>query len=237
MQLGTVAQLYRYPVKSTVGQPLRVAPVCSCGLLHDREWAAYTADGGIASGKRTLRFRPVAGLMQWRSHAGDEDSVPWLLSPAGDRYRVDDPAAAEALTRAFDQPLTLRRETTIRHHDESGVHLVSTCSIAGIEALLGARVDRRRLRPNIVLDTGRVPRWLEDDWVGASVAVGADVVLRLPAGMTRCVMLDQAQAGVAAGPAALRTLGRDHDLILGVQAAVIEPSIIRVGDAAMLVRQ
>lgn len=232
--IGTVARLYRYPVKSTAGQAVTAAPLGSRGLLHDREWAAYTPDGGIGSGKRTRRFRPVAGLMQWRSEAADEDRVPWLISPQGDRYRVDDPAASQALTHALGQPLTLRRETTIPHHDEASVHLITTCSIASTEALLGGTVDNRRVRPNIVLDTGPEPTWLEDDWAGASITIGAHAMLRIGPGMTRCVMLDQPQVGVRAEPAALQILGRAHNLILGVQAGVTHPGVIRAGDPAVL---
>ncbi|MBT2587161.1 MOSC N-terminal beta barrel domain-containing protein [Arthrobacter sp. ISL-95] len=56
-----IRALYRYPVKSTSGQTLSYANVTEGGLEHDRKWAIYTEDGGIASGKRTRRFRPVPG--------------------------------------------------------------------------------------------------------------------------------------------------------------------------------
>jgi uncharacterized protein YcbX len=230
MPVGRVDALYRYPVKSTGGEALRTATVTTRGIRHDRRWAAYTEDGGIASGKRTRRFRPVIGLMRWTSTIEEDGDVPVLTSPDGVRYRVDDPAASEALSEAFGQRLTLRAETAIRHHDESPLHLVTTSSLAAVENLVGAAVDPRRLRSNIVVDTGTEPAFVEDDWVGAELRVGAEVVLNIGPGMPRCVMVDQAQAGVVADPKALKSLGDHHRTELGVQAYVRLTGVLEIGD-------
>ena len=232
--VGTVRTLYRYPVKSTAGQALRTATVTAEGLRHDRRWAAYTDDGGIASGKRTRRFRAVAGLMGWSSSAQEDDDVPVLVSPNGVRYRADDPAASEALTAAFGQRLTLTPETVTQHHDESPVHLLTTSSLAAVERLLGATVDARRFRPNIIIDTGDRPVFVDDHWTGAELAVGDEVVLQLGAGMPRCVMVDQRQTEVATEPQVLKLLGAHHGLILGLQACVARDGRVRAGDVVTL---
>jgi uncharacterized protein YcbX len=229
-----VRALYRYPVKSTAGQALETAAVTATGLRHDRRWAVYTEDGGIASGKRTRRFRPVLGLMDWASSADDDDDVPELVSPDGVRYRVDDPAAAAALTAAFGQRLTLRPETTVQHHDESPLHLVTTSSLAAIEALVGSAVDQRRFRANIIVDTGAEPVFLEGDWTGTELTVGAEVVIQLAAGMPRCVMVDHAQAGVCATPGVLRPLGAGNRTELGQLARASRFGTLRVGDPVRL---
>lgn len=234
--VGTVRALYRYPVKSTAGQALDTADVTPDGLRHDRRWAAYTDDGGISSGKRTRRFRPVIGLMQWHSRVEDGDDVPSLVSPEGLRYRVDDPAASEALSTAFGQRLRLRPETTVQHHDESPLHLLTTSSLAALEGAVAAAVDERRFRANIVIDTGAEPLFLEDGWTGADLVVGAEVILHLGPGMSRCVMVDQAQAGIAAHPHVLRTLGACHDVQLGLQASARRTGTVRVGDVVSLHR-
>jgi uncharacterized protein YcbX len=234
--VGTVRALYRYPVKSTAGQALQTVAVTAEGLRHDRRWAAYTDDGGIASGKRTRRFRPVIGLMGWVSSAEDDDNVPVLVSPDGVRYRVDDPAASEALTTAFGQGLTLRPETTIQHHDESPLHLLTTSSLAAVEGLVGAAVDHLRFRANIIIDTGAEPEFLENEWSGAELAVGEDVVLHLGPGMPRCVMVDHPQAGVAAEPKTLKSLGAHNNLELGLQARTGCIGRLRIGDVVTLRR-
>ncbi len=228
--VGTVTMLSRFPVKSTAGEMLSSASVDDRGLLHDRAWAAHTRDGGIASGKTTRRFRNVEGLMNWRSTAdpGHSGDVPLLHSPEGATYRVDVAAASDALSRALGQPLTLRHETGVRHHDECGVHIVSTSALRRLEQLIGGRLDARRLRANIVLDTEGTG-CLEDAWTGSDLAVGS-VVLRLGRGMPRCVMVDQPQADVPPGPTVLQTLGRAHDVLLGLQAHVIRAGTTALGE-------
>jgi uncharacterized protein len=231
--VGSVILLSRFPVKSTAGEVLSSVSVGSRGLLNDREWAVYTADGGIASGKTTRRFRKVEGLMSWLSGVPAEDDLPVLRGPAGDGYVVDDPAASHALSRTFGQPLELRRETNVRHHDECGVHLITTSSIRRIEQLVGGRVDVRRLRTNIVVETeGTCFR--EDRWIEGELTIGSEVVLKLGTGMPRCVMVDRPQAGVSAGPPILRTLGLVHNVMLGLQAQVIRTGRISLGDTVRL---
>jgi len=166
--------------------------------------------------------------------ASDADSVPTLISPAGLRWRVDDPAAGQALTTAFGQRLALRPETTVQHHDETPVHVITTSSLAAAGALVGAPVDHQRFRPNIVLDTGSEPRFLEDEWAGAELAIGSEVILRLTAAMPRCVMIDRDQAGVAASPKVLTSLGAQHGALLGMQAYVARVGTVAVGDTATL---
>ncbi|MGY1857262.1 MOSC domain-containing protein [Modestobacter sp. SYSU DS0290] len=233
--VGKVQALYRYPVKSTAGQALSSAVVTTRGLRHDRGWAAYTDDGGVASGKRTRRFRPVVGLMAWASLAEDDGGVPVLVSPDGARHPVDDPAASAALSAAFGQRLMLRPEGTVPHHDESPIHLLTSSSIAALESRVDAPVDHRRFRANIIIDTGSGPAFLEDDWSGAELVIG-ETVLQLGPAMPRCVMVDQAQAEVGGQPKVLRSLGAHHDAAMGLQALVSRTGTLHIGDAVVLRR-
>ncbi len=233
-RVGTVALLTRFPVKSTAGENLSSVSLDGRGLLHDRIWAVYTADGGIASGKNSQRFRKVEGLMAWRSRV-DSAGGTMLSDPEGIEYPASDPAASEALSNALGQPLVLRHETTVPHFDDCGVHLVTSSSIRAISEHVGHDVDPRRTRANIVLETDG-SGFVEDDWSGWSLAIGPDIVLELGAGMPRCVMVDQQQAGVSADPPMLKALGQTHDVLLGLQASVLRPGRIRVGDYARLTR-
>ena len=139
VRVGRVLTLARFPVKSTAGEVLQTVEVDQRGLVRDRGWAVYTADGGIASGKTSRRFRKIDGLMKWRSTApADSNDVPQLHSPRGSSYSVDDPRAAEALTHNFGQPLTLRPERSMSHYDDCPIHLVTTSSIRQIESFIGS---------------------------------------------------------------------------------------------------
>ena len=232
--IGTVRALYSYPVKSTTGQALRTAHVTAGGLQHDRKWAIYTEDGGIASGKRTRRFRPVPRLMQWSSRVEDEGDIPILVSPDGVQYRADDATASQSLSEVFDEQLNLRHETTIQHHDETPLHLVTTSSLAALAGLTGLPVDERRFRANLIIDTGTEPDFVEDHWIGAELVIGDEVRVQLGQGMPRCVMVDQPQRGVAAEPKTLKLLGTHHDTTFGLRAHTIRTGVIRIGDSVVL---
>lgn len=231
MTTTTVARLWRYPIKSTAGEELTEARLDRRGLEHDRAWAAYTADGGIASGKTTRRFRKVEGLLHWRSARGE--TAPRLVAPDGAEFEAGTASADAALADAFGQPLALRREADVPHHDDSAVHLVTAPAIRTVERLIGAPFDPARARANLLLDLPG-DGFVEDDWLGAELAIGDEVVLRLDAPMVRCVMVDASQAGVPVERHALQALGRAHDVELGLQASVVRTGTIRVRDVARL---
>ena len=229
--VGVVARLTRYPVKSVLGEDVDETRVETRGLVGDRAWAVYTDDGGIGSGKTSRRFRRVDGLLDVRASLAD--GVPELHLPGGRRVRVDDPAAARLLGELLGRAVTLRPETTVPHHDESPVHVVTTAALRALAAEVGASVDPVRFRANVLLDvdgTGHV----EDRWPRRALAVGDEVVLGVEGGMQRCVMVNAAHGAVPAHRGLLATLGRTHDVDFGVAAVVVHGGTIRRGDAVRL---
>ncbi len=223
--------LARYPVKSMGGQEVAEVLVTHRGLEHDRTWAVRTADGGLGSGKTTRRFRRVDGLLHWSAEAAD--GAPVVTAPDGRRWRADAPALAAALTSACGRLLDLRPETDVPHHDDAPLHVLTTASVETLAGRLRGPVDPRRFRANLLLDIdpsadGGGAAWPEDDWVGATLTIG-DVVVRLTAPMTRCVMVNAAQPGLAEDPRVLRALA-DRAGRLGLMAEVVTPGVVRRGD-------
>ncbi|WP_280427348.1 MOSC domain-containing protein [Nocardia brasiliensis] len=231
--VGQIAEIRRFPVKSTAGESLPGAAVDERGLHFDRRWAVYTADGGIASGKTTRRFRKVTGLMRWRSAVDVPSGLAYLWDCDDRRYRVGDPLADKALTEAFERPLVLRAESTIKHHDESGVHIVTTSSVRRVEQLVDTTFDPHRTRANLLVETDGIG-FIEDGWSGAILSIGPTVVLRLGVAMPRCVMIDQPRTGASLSASVLKSLGREHSNTLGLKAEVVCRGTISVGDTVRL---
>ena len=234
---GRVAGLTRYPVKSLGGEDLDEVLLVARGLEHDRVWAAYTDDGFIGSGKRTRRFRPVDGLLHWT--AAMSDGVPVLTGPDGRRWRADTPEASAALSASCGQPLRLRVEGEVRHHDDAPVHVLTSASVRALAERVGAPLDVRRFRANLLVDldagttaAGTPTTWPEDDWLGRRLRVG-EVVLRITSPMPRCVMVNAAQPGLDHDARVLRSLA-DRSARLGVMAEVIRPGVVRRGDRVVV---
>jgi uncharacterized protein YcbX len=236
-QVGTVSMLARYPVKSMLGEQLDHAEVQPRGIVADRQWAVYTADGRIGSGKSSQRFRRVDGLLGYRATLAAPDSaagdVPLIESPTGQRWRADDPQAAEQLSAHLGKPLRLGREAAVKHHDISALHLVTTASLRALGQLLGEPVDVARFRPNLLLDVPGTG-FVEDGWADRELRLGSDVVVRLGPGMQRCVMVDMAHGSLGPDGRILKMLASERELLLGVRVEVVRPGIVRLGDPAVL---
>ncbi len=229
--LGRVAALARYPVKSLAGEALGGAVVEPRGLVGDRSWAVYTEDGGIGSGKTTRRFRRVDGLLGLSATSGG--GAPVVTTPDG-RSAVAGTAAADALVSGvLGRPLRLAPETDVPHHDEAPVHVVTTAALRRVAELLGAPVDVSRFRANVVLDVDGTG-FAEDGWDGRLLALGANVVLRPDGGMTRCRMVDLVDGGEPADDGLLRMLGRERDTLFGIRALVERGGSVRVADPVRL---
>lgn len=221
-----VASLHRYPVKSLVGERLKLADVEERGLRGDRLWAVRDEDGKLGSGKSTRRFRRMTGLMDLV--AGFDGDVALITFPDGRTLRGDDPSVHEALSAHVGRPVTLAREAEVSHFDDGPVHLVTSASLEVVGRHLGEPVDVRRFRPNLVVDTGDLAGFVEDGWIGQRVAVGG-VVLEVVAPMPRCVMVNLPQEGLDAART-LDVVSELNDGSLGVLAVVLTPGRVQVGD-------
>jgi hypothetical protein len=225
---GVVSKLWRYPVKSMLGEACASLDLNERGVKGDRLFAVRDADGKLGSGKTTRRFSRIDGLLAFR--AIDADGVPEIVFPDGRRMRADDTQVHSELSSVLGQPVTLARETVSSHLDAAPVHVVTEASIAWLSSILPeALIDERRFRPNLVLaipGTGRIER----NWIGATLCVGAQVKLKIGAATQRCRMVTVAQTELPDDPLILKEIGRNSALHFGLYAEVLVPGTIRCGD-------
>lgn len=107
MQLGRLAQIRRYPVKSMEGEVLDAARIGPRGIPGDRAWAVRDEKrGGIRGAKQ------IAALMRLRARypepPADHGSSPAEIAlPDGSTVGTGDPDVAARLTAALEHPVTL----------------------------------------------------------------------------------------------------------------------------------
>jgi uncharacterized protein YcbX len=110
--------------------------------------------------------------------------------------------------------------------DFAPIHLVTTATLARLQALQPAsRFDVARFRPNLVIDTGAADGFVENDWVGHTLAIGEQVRLCITFPCPRCVMTTLAQG--------FALLGKRMPAV-GAYATIVQGGTIRPGDPVRL---
>lgn len=230
-----VAELWRYPVKSLLGERLDEASVTADGLAGDRRFAIYDAETGLG-----LTARRVPELL-FASARMREDGTAEITLPDGSIAADDDALSAwlgrRVVLRSAATEAPRRYETVIDFEQEPTSGWRQWDGAAGpFHDSPGARVslvsrattrswDPRRFRSNVLLDGDG-----EDSLVGGRVAVG-DVTLDVGMQIKRCVMTTRAQAGgIERDLDVLRTIARERGSYLAVGALVVAAGTIRVGD-------
>jgi uncharacterized protein YcbX len=230
ISVGTVDALWRYPVKSMLGEQLTQAPVDARGVLGDRLYAVRDTDGKLGSGKNTRRFRRMDGLLDFSARY-ESDLVPLITLPDGKTVRGDDEHVDWAVGNSIGKPgVTLAKEDVIPHFDEEPIHLVTSASLRWLADLVPeVEVDARRVRPNLVLKVTSVGR-PEDSWVGRELQIGSHLVLDVVSLAERCAVVNYAQGELPHSADILRAVSSAGDLMLGVYARVRMSGRVRVGD-------
>lgn len=271
VEAGAVVGLWRYPVKSMMGEELSAAEVTERGLVGDRQFAVVDASTGKVAGAKNPRkwgnffdFRaayvepPTRGstlpavrltLPDGTVVTSEQQDVVHVLSRALGREvafahaRDDEDSGARVEEYWPDMEGLDHRDTVTDFELPAGtffdlavVHLLTTATMERLRALYPeGRFEVRRFRPNIVVATGPDQQgFVENDWIGHTLAVGDEVRLRINGPCPRCVMTTLSQRDLPKDPGILRTAAQHNEANIGVYADVIEGGTTRRGDPVTL---
>ena len=209
----TIHELWRYPVKSMAGERLARAWGTKTGIDGDR--VVHVRD----SAGRVLTARRYPRLLGLRATTGP-DGEPIVNGRAWDS---DETRHAVRLATRPDAGLV--RDESLDRFD------VLPLLVATDGAIAALAVDGRRLRPNLVL--GGVPGLAERDWEGRTLYVG-DVVIRLDSLRGRCVMTTWDPDTQVQDPTVLRRIVQEFGGKMALNAEVLTPGWISVGDPVEL---
>lgn len=97
---ASVLNIYRYPVKSMMGEALSEAAIGEAGIAGDRGWAVRDEKrGGIRGGKK------IPQLMQLTAQSGA--AAPLIIAPDGDSASASAEGINEWLSDKLNHPVTL----------------------------------------------------------------------------------------------------------------------------------
>ena len=218
-----VSALWRYPVKSMLGEQCSALELDERGAIGDRAFAVRAEGGQLGSAKRIDEL--------FAFHARRDGEWPEIAFPDGRRMRGDDPGIHAALSAALEIRVQLVREGP--YFDAEPVHIVTTSALDWLRARLPqSRIDARRFRPNLVISC-QARGQPELSWIGRTLRVGG-ATLRISASTERCRMTTLAQADLPSDPAVLRAISQHADVQFGVYARVVAPGRIALGDSVIL---
>ena len=218
-----VREIRRFPVKAMGGEALSSVDLDGRGLVGDRAYAVVVGDGKLASGKHTRRFRRRDEVFDFASRT-TPDGV--RVTGRGGEWPVPDDDLDRVLSEAMGDPVRVLPETRTPYFDVTSVSLIGTASLDWCREHLHVDADRRRLRPNLVVDTDEP--FVEETWAG-EVAIGG-VRLRPVGRVERCRMVDIAQEGLPRQGGWLKALTEARQMNLAVYLEVEQPGSLAVGD-------
>jgi len=270
---GSVVGLWRYPVKSMMGEELNAAEVGERGLVGDRRFAVVDAATGKVAGAKNPRkwgnFFDFRAAYVEPPESGSKLPAVRLTLPDGTVVTSEQPDVAQVLSRALGREVAFaeaqhdgepsgaqaeeywpdiegldHRDTVTEWELPAGtffdlavVHLLTTATIERLRALYpDGRFEVRRFRPNIVVATGADQQgFVENDWIGQTVAIGDGVRLQITGPCPRCVMTTLPQGDLPKDPGILRTAAQNNQANVGVYADVVEGGTVRRADDVTLV--
>lgn len=242
---GSVRSLWRYPVKSMLGEELEACELTPRGFVGDRAYALVdVADGKVASAKNPRKW---AKLYECRARFEDGDGEVTITLPDGDTVQAAESEAADALSRLFGRDAVLQKcaetppvieelwldgapdgravtDESIAGGSPPGtffdyavVHLVTTATLDRLAELCPqGRFDQRRFRPNVLVSVeDGGVGFVENDWVGKTITIGDSVRLAVTDPCPRCIMTTLAQEDLPADAGILRTAARHNSLVGG----------------------
>jgi uncharacterized protein YcbX len=282
--LGAVSQVWRYPVKSMMGESLDEVVLGPGGIVADRTWAVRDeVRGGIRGAKK------LHGLMAFAARypvppPGEGVADVDITLPSGEVVSTADDDASERVSVALGHPVTLwplQPRDDLDHYrrgrpdsddllaelravfaleaedplpdlsvfppeimefesppgtylDAFPLLIMTEQSLAALQAALPeARIDVRRFRPSVLIDA-EATGYVEQSWIGRRLRLG-DAVVEIIAGCPRCVMTTLGFADLPPDRGIMRGLVRETGQILGVYGSVVEPGVVRPGDAVRAV--
>jgi uncharacterized protein len=250
---GRVAEIWRYPVKSMLGESLVRARIGELGLDGDRRFGVLDLErGSVLSAKRAPRLfgcrasydegGDVLVDLPGGETLGQGDDLDGALSALLERpvklVSADEHPSMNIQMAAADD--TTEGESSEwpappgTFFDASPIHFLTTATLDRFRELYpDGDFDPRRFRANLVIDTGDAEGFQEKRLIGGNVTIG-DVELRVTKACSRCVMTTLEQPDLERDRGILKTIAAQNANNLGVRAFVSKPGNVAYGDALEL---
>lgn len=207
MVVGTLAGIWRYPVKSLRGEPLDRVAVAESGIPGDRGSALFVRSGHARVGK---------------TYRGKEHDRLHLM---------DDPQAAHELGAL--RGVELERRSGEHFFDGAPISILLDRWMHDLNAHVGYEVEPERFRPNFFVRANVDFTSGEAALEGAALQFG-EVRLRVRGPIERCVAVTYDPHGGASDPEILRFVAQHRNAWMGIYCDVLAAGTAAIGDRVVL---
>jgi uncharacterized protein len=233
LKIGEVEALYRYPVKSMMGERLDVADLGWHGLDGDRRLAFRRVGdrGGFPWLTATKVPELILFVPQRRGPTANGDLPTHVRTPEGQELAVFGQELAREVGHRHGSPVEM---THLNRgiFDEACISVITSATVSEVARLAAQRPDVRRFRPNILIASMRSVPFEEDEWMGGVLWFG-ETKERAAIGVTnrdeRCSMVNFDPDSARPNPEVLKAIVRMRDNKVGVYGAVIRRGRVAVG--------
>jgi uncharacterized protein len=113
-QVGVVKELFRYPVKSMLGERLTEVEIGLKGVVGDRAWAVREPNGRIVTAKKWANMLGFSAAFEGTPLPDKLPSVKITL-PDGRSVQADDPRASDVISSYLGRAVKLERAQPDEH--------------------------------------------------------------------------------------------------------------------------
>ena len=239
--VGSVAALWRFPVKSMKGELLEQTELTTRGVVGDRAHALIDVETNKVVSASNVKLFP--GLLDCRAAFVEPPKLDGELPPVritlhdGSTVTSDSADAAELLSSYFGRNVRLAQTASDDFKNAQSAFFAK----AGIASPLSegalfdlfplsvvtnstlerlneirpqSRFDARRFRMNVIVDATDVG-FVENGWVGNRVTIGEAVRVHIALPDPRCVMTTLPQEDLPQDGDILRTLAQHNSIQVG----------------------
>ena len=232
IMIGEVEKLFRYPVKSMMGEALEVANLGWHGVDGDRRLAfRRVGDRGGFPWLTASKLPELILFSPQRRGPADGDLPTHVRTPEGQDLALFGQELAAEVGRRHGSPVELMHlDRGI--FDEASVSVIASATVGEVTRLAGHPPDVRRFRPNILIASRRSVPFEEDEWVGGVLSFGeaqGSATIAVTNRDERCSMVNFDPDSARSTPEVLKAIVRTRENKAGVYGAVIRRGRIAVG--------
>lgn len=230
IEIGEVAALFRYPVKSMAGEALERAELGWHGLDGDRRLALRRLHDRGGFPWLVASKLPELILFAPQGRDAERKMPTHVRTPEGAELELFGAELAGDIGRrhgAAVEMMYLDRGI----FDEAPISVITSTTIAEVSQQAGVQTDVRRFRPNVLIASRRAAAFQEDEWVGGVLSFGAaeSAAITVTNYDERCAMVSFDPDTARPAPELLKTIVRTRDNKLGVYASVVRRGQVAVG--------